>query len=121
MNYLKKRLKSFGYAFAGIIVAWRTQAHMRLHFLAAIIVIVLGFYFNIEAWEWIAILICIGLVISLEMINSALEKLCDFISRDRHEFIKYIKDVAAGAVLVASIIAFWIGIIIFWERVYCIF
>ena len=121
MNYLKKRLKSFAYALAGIGAAFKSQAHIRLHVLSTVLVLILSFYFKIERWEWCIVLLTIGLVFSLEMINSAIEKLCDFVSEEKHEFIKYIKDVAAGAVLVAAIMAFFVGIIIFWERVYGIF
>ena len=75
--------------------------------------IILGFTVSLSSFQWLLVLFCIGLVISLEMINSAIERFCDLVTTDFHPGIKIIKDVAAGAVLVASITSLIIGLIIF--------
>ena len=75
--------------------------------------IILGFTVSLTSFQWLLVLFCIGLVISLEMINSAIERYCDLVTTDFHPGIKVIKDVAAGAVLVASVTSLIIGLIIF--------
>ena len=75
--------------------------------------IILGFTVSLSCFQWMLVLFCIGFVISLEMINSAIERYCDLVTTDFHPGIKIIKDVAAGAVLVASIMSLIIGLIIF--------
>ena len=75
--------------------------------------IILGFTVSLTSFQWLLVLFCIGLVISLEMINSAIERFCDLVTTEFHPGIKIIKDVAAGAVLVASITSLIIGLIIF--------
>jgi diacylglycerol kinase len=113
MSYLKKRLRSFGYAFAGIISFVRSEPHALLHFIATIIVVVAGCYFHVSGMQWIALLSVIGLVWIAEMFNTVLEKVMDHLAPDYHPRVKWIKDVAAGAVLVAAIIALIVGLIIF--------
>lgn len=85
----------------------------KIQTVIGITVIVLGITTSISSFQWLLVLFCIGLVISLEMINSAIEKYCDLVTTDFHPGIKIIKDVAAGAVLVASIFSLIIGLIIF--------
>ena len=97
----------------GIRTFFRTERNGRIQGLIAIITVVLGFMFGIEPREWIWVLGCIVMVISLEMINSAIEKICNIITTDYSPAIKTIKDMAAGAVLFSSIVAAIIGSIIF--------
>jgi diacylglycerol kinase len=113
MSFLKNRIKAFGFAFAGLLQAFRTEIHLKIHLLAAIVVVDLGLYFSITKAEWFAILFCIGLVICTELINSAIERLCDKLMPEFNPNVKYIKDVAAAAVLIASLIALIIGLMIF--------
>ena len=80
---------------------------------AAIIAVIAGFIFQISKLEWLAIVFAIGLVFILEIINTAIEHLANFMSPDKHDAIKKIKDLAAAAVLIAAITAFIIGLIIF--------
>ena len=114
MSYIKKRISAFGYAFNGLWYSFKSEAHLKIQLLAALVVIVLGFYFSVTSSEWAILLICCGSVISLELVNSAIEKLCDLITTEQNPKIKYIKDVMAGAVLVASMTAAVIGILIFY-------
>jgi len=113
MTYLKKRKNAFKAAFAGLYQAFKSEAHLKLHLIIAVLVIAAGFYFSISKTEWFAVGICIALVIALELINSAIEKMCDLYSKEYDVRIKYIKDVAAAAVLVASIFAAIVGVVIF--------
>ena len=110
---LMSRLKSFSCAINGFKILVREEHNARIHLIAAILVIVLGFVFQINMFEWVCIVFSIGLVFAFELINSALENIADFVSDEKHILIKKAKDMAAGAVLSASITAFVIGIIIF--------
>jgi len=84
----------------------------------AIIVIIISVCLGVNKGEWMVILLCIALVIGLEMLNSAIEKLCDAVHPEIHPFIKYTKDIAAGAVLWACIISGIIGAIIFIPKIF---
>ena len=110
---IKKRLQAFGFAFNGLFAAIKTEAHLKIHLLATAVVIAAGFYFKINKVEWLAISICCGMVIAAELFNSAIEKLCDVVSPQKHPKIKYIKDVSAAAVLVLSIISLIVALFIF--------
>lgn len=110
---LKKRVHSFGHAFRGIRTGVKDQVHLRIHFIATVLVIIAGCYFQLQAMEWIMVCFCIGAVISLELINSAIEYTIDLISPEIHPLAKKAKDVAAAAVLIMSIISMIIGGIIF--------
>lgn len=114
MNYFKNRINAFGFAFSGIWHSFKSEAHIKILFLASIAVIATGLYFKVTKLEWMVLLICCGFVISLELVNSAIEKLCDAFTTDNNATVKYVKDVMAGAVLVTSITALIIGILIFY-------
>ncbi|HEY9046560.1 MAG TPA: diacylglycerol kinase family protein [Ohtaekwangia sp.] len=106
-------LKSFVYAWQGIIVALREQRNLKIHVAVAILVIAAGIYYPVTRTEWCVLLLCIALVISLELINSSIENLVDLVTKEHHPLAGRVKDIAAGAVLVASIMAFFIGLMIF--------
>lgn len=110
-----KTLKSFKYALAGV-KSGLEEHNMRVHVIITILVIVMGFIFSITSYEWIAILLSIGLVIATELMNTALEELGDIIT-DAHP-TSYSKagkpkDISAGAVLVTATIAACVGMIVF--------
>jgi diacylglycerol kinase (ATP) len=105
-------LKSFTYASKGIKVAL-SQRNMRVHILCAIIAIVTAYILSISLTEWCIILICIGIVLSLEIINTAIEALVDLVEPNQNPIAGKVKDLAAGAVLVFSIISTMIAIMIF--------
>jgi diacylglycerol kinase len=113
---LRAFLQGFSHAFRGIVFGLRTQRNLRVHALATLIVIVLGFVLQIERWEWCAILISCGLVWAAELLNTAIERLADRVSMEREEAIRVVKDAAAGAVLAASLAAAAVGAIIFLPR-----
>lgn len=114
---LRKRLESFKHAFNGLGILWREEHNSRIHFIATVGVLIAGFVFKISAFEWIAIIFVIGLVFALELINSSIEKLADFVSPDRHDTIKQVKDLSAAAVLIGAFAALIIGLIIFVPKI----
>ncbi len=113
-----RMLKSFGYAFRGIFLLIKSERNFQIHLFALALVISAGFYFDIKKKEWIAILLISALVLSMEAMNSALEKMCNEITTERRESIRNIKDIAAGAVLISVIIAVIVGVKIFWKYVF---
>ncbi len=110
---LKKRVKSFGYAIAGIKHVFRTQANMKIHVAVAVAVLICGFVFSISITEWLVCLLCFGLVMTAEIANTAIEHVVDLASPSLHPLAKHAKDAAAGAVLVASIFSAIAGLLIF--------
>lgn len=111
--FIINRLKSVGYAFKGMLILIKTEASIKIQLCIAIAVTIAGFYFNISATEWMLQIAMIGLVMSTEGINTAIECIADFIHPEHHPKIGLIKDVAAGAVFIASIIATIIAGIIY--------
>lgn len=112
-----KALKSFKYACNGLKVLFREENNAKVHLLITVIVIVLSFLFGLNVYEWIAIVFSIGFVIATEIINSAIEDICNFIHPGKDDGIKKIKDLSAAAVLVSAITAFTIGLIIFLPKI----
>ena len=113
----KKRIKSFGYAFDGLKTLFQDEHNARIHAVAAVLVVIAGFLFRISEAEWISVFVAIGLVLSAEAVNSAVERLCDTVQSERDSRIKAVKDLSAGAVLVCAITAAVIGIIIFLPKI----
>lgn len=113
MNELKKRIKSFAYAFKGIASLLKKEHNAWIHCLAIVVVTSLGFYFHITPTEWCIVLLCFGMVLAAEGFNTAIERLVDLVSPERHPVAGDVKDVAAGAVLICAIAAAIIGCIIF--------
>ncbi len=114
---IQARLKSFVYAFEGVMYFIKHEAQALIHLIAIVAVIGAGYWFNISLTEWIAVIFAIGIVVSAEMLNTAIEKLTDMVSPQINEQAKIVKDLAAGAVLIASLTAFIIGLIIFLPKI----
>lgn len=112
-----KFLKSFKYAFEGIINTIKKEQNIKVHIFVMCIVIIAGFYFKISKIEWIICLILFGMVIGAELINTAIENAVDLITSEKNEKAKLAKDAAAGAVLVISFFAAIIGIMIFGNKI----
>lgn len=110
-------LKAFVYAFNGLIVFFRHERNGKIQLFVAIIAISLSWICKITAHEWIVVLGCIASVLSFEMINSSIEKLCNLVHPTAHPAVKIIKDMSAGAVLFVSIISAIIGAIIFVPKI----
>jgi diacylglycerol kinase len=116
-----KRLQSFSYAFNGLKILFREEHNAWIHLLAALAAIAAGFFFHISANEWLAIVLSIGLVISAETMNSAIENIADFVSPEKNESIKRIKDLAAAAVLICALTTVVVGLIVFLPKVLHLF
>lgn len=113
MNELKKRLKSFAYAFQGIGSFLKKEPNAWIHCTAIILVTIVGFHFRITVTEWCIVLLCFGLVLAAEAFNTAIERLVNLVSPNFHPIAGDVKDIAAGAVLICAIVAAIIGLIIF--------
>ena len=114
---MKRFFNSLGFAFSGIIQSWRIGQNFKIQVGCGLVSLVLCVLLNVQGWEWIVVLILTGGVLSLETLNSSIEKLCDLISVDRDPKIKTIKDLSAGAVLIFSVIAMVIGCMIFIPKI----
>ena len=110
---MKKRLQSFRPAFAGIRNLLVYEHNARIYLLAAILVTILGIVLSIALWQWTVLAIAIFGVFIAETINTAIERLADVVSPGQNDEIRKVKDYGAAAVLLASILAFIAGIIIF--------
>ena len=113
-------IRSFSHAFNGINTFFSGDRNGRIHLAIAVWVSVAGFYFELSVTEWILLLLCFALVLSLEMMNHALEDVCDTIQTVYHPMIKKAKDVSAAAVLWSAIIAAIIGSLIFIPKILAI-
>jgi diacylglycerol kinase (ATP) len=111
------RIKSFTYAFAGLKQFFQTQHNAIIHALATVGAVALGFLLSLTSAEWMFINIVIAMVWTAELFNTAIEALCDMVTLEKHPQIKFIKDVAAAAVLVSAIAAVVIGLIIFVPKI----
>ncbi|MCL2838792.1 MAG: diacylglycerol kinase family protein [Oscillospiraceae bacterium] len=114
---MKRFLKSFKYAFAGLWYCVRRERNFRVHLVAMTIVIALMVIFELERYEMIALIFAICFVLFAEMVNTAVERAVDNASTEYTENGKVAKDVAAGAVLISAIFAATVGFIVFGERI----
>ena len=112
-SFLVNRIKSIGYACKGALLLLKTESSIKIQFVIAILMTIAGFYFNISTTEWMLQILAIGLVMSIEGLNTAIEAIADFMHPERHHKIGFLKDVAAGAVFIASIAAIIVGCIIY--------
>jgi diacylglycerol kinase (ATP) len=116
-NSLLKTARSFTYAFKGIYLVVRFENNTRVHLFATIIALILGVVCRLSILEWALILMQIGLVWAAEIFNTALEKLVDLVSPGFNPKAGAIKDIAAGAVLVISIMALAVGVLVFGSKI----
>lgn len=105
--------KSFGYAFEGIFAGIRGERNMKIHCFAAVCVVVAGVLFHISVTEWCICLVLFGLILPLELVNTAIEAVVDLVTEDKKPLAKLAKDTAAGAVLIAAVMAAMAGLLIF--------
>lgn len=111
-------LRSFGYAFAGLGYAIRTQRNLRVHLAVAGLVILAGLILRVSAVEWAVLLLTIGFVISAELVNTVAELAVDLLTQEYHPMAKAAKDVGAAAVVVAALAAVGVGVAIFGPRLW---
>lgn len=112
-TFITGRYKSLGFAFKGAVKLISTEHSIMVQTSLAVIMIFAGFYFKISHEEWMFQTLAIGLVISIEGLNTAVEKVADFIHPEFHHKIGFIKDIAAGAVFFAAMTAVAIGLMIY--------
>lgn len=117
-RFVQGRLKSMIYAFNGAYKLVTTEHSVTTQFLIGIGVTIAGFFFNLTATEWMFQTLAIGLVMGVEGINTAIEKIADFIHPEYHERIGFIKDIAAGAVFLAALAALAVGLIIYIPKIF---
>jgi diacylglycerol kinase (ATP) len=114
---LRSRIKSFSYAIAGIREFIRREHNARIHLAATIAVIVAAWALKISPMEAVSLTLVIGLVWITELLNTCIERMADLITLERNPNIKFIKDLAAGAVLVAAATAVIVGLFIFIPKI----
>lgn len=116
MSYFDKLIKSFNYAIEGVIYTLRTQKNMRVHFLAAIVVLIVALFQNFSKIEFVILLATITTVIVAEMINTSVEAVVDMITKEYHPLAKIAKDVAAGAVFITAMNALIVAYLLFFKN-----
>jgi diacylglycerol kinase (ATP) len=114
---IKQQIRSFRYAFAGIRYLVTTQHNAWIQLSIGVLTILAGIILDIDRLEWCIILLCIGAVLSMEALNTSIELLADTLHPGQHDGIRKVKDVAAGAVLIVSIVALFAGLFIFAPRI----
>lgn len=114
---IKKRIRSFKYAFQGIFYLFRTELNAKIHLAAAFLAVLMGVFFSITPGEWCLIVLCIFSTFSAEAFNTAIEDLVDLVSPENHPLAGRVKDLAAAAVLLTAIGAAICGALIFLPRI----
>ena len=112
------RIQSFQYAFAGIWHTLKTERNAQIHVGIALVIVVLGFILQLSLTEWAIIILTSGFVIATEMLNTATESIMDYLTAEFHPQVKIVKDVAAGAVLVAAFTAVAVGLLILGPKLF---
>lgn len=117
MPDIAKALKSFKYAFQGMFSLFRFENNAKIHVLAGSAALVAGFLLGLNTTEWCILVIQIALVMAAEAFNTAIEKLCDFVSPEKHPVIGSVKDIAAAGVLIMAIAAVVTGLLLFVPKI----
>ncbi|WP_293896295.1 diacylglycerol kinase [Flavobacterium sp.] len=112
-SFFTGRLKSVGFAVKGAYKLITTEHSVMVQFSLVILLTIAGFYFNISREEWMMQILAFGLVLGIESLNTAVEKIADFIHPEFHDRIGFIKDIAAGAVMFAAAAAIAVGLLIY--------
>lgn len=117
----KKRAASFRYAFQGLRRFFATEHNAWIHLGAAGFVLAAGIGFHLQPWEWAAVFLSIAMVLSAEAFNTCVERTMDLVSMERRDDIRYIKDLAAGAVLLSALAAAAVGLLVFIPHLHTLF
>ena len=115
---IKKTIDSFHYAISGILIAFREERNFKIHTALGILAIASATLLGCNLTEWIIIILCIGMVMSAEIFNTALENTMDWLDPQFNKYVKRVKDLAAGAVLVVSVSVAVVGLLIFLPKVW---
>jgi diacylglycerol kinase (ATP) len=116
-NFFVNRIKGAKYALKGAIILIKTESSIKAQFSIAILLTCAGFYFNISTTEWMFQVLAIGLIMSVEGLNTAVEEIADFIHPDFNHKIGLIKDIAAGAVFIAALAGLILGMVIYVPKI----
>lgn len=116
--FIVNRIKSIGFAFKGLYILICTEASIQIQFVIAVLVTIAGFYYQLSAIEWALQCICIGAVMGIEGLNTAVEKMADFVHPNYNQRIGLIKDVSAGAVMAVSLSSTIVGGIIYFPKIF---
>jgi diacylglycerol kinase (ATP) len=117
-SFLSNRIKSVGFAFRGALLLIRTEGSIKVQVFLILLITAAGFYFEISRVEWILQIFAFALVLGIEGLNTAIEKLSDFVQPEFDHKIGFIKDISAGAVMLVSIAACIIGLIIYLPKIF---
>lgn len=117
-SFLVNRIKSVGFALRGALLLIRTEASIKIQIFIAIVMTSAGFYFEISNTEWILQIFAIAMVLGVEGMNTAVEKISDYVQPDFDTKIGFIKDISAGAVMLVSIASSIIGCIIYFPKIF---
>lgn len=124
-SFILSRIAAIGHALRGWMYVLKTQHNAWVHSLAAVMVIILGFWLQIPARDWAVLVLTIAMVFTAEFINTSIEAVVDLASPQKHPLAKVGKDVGAGAVLIAALAGVLIGLLIlgppFWARLTILF
>lgn len=118
MIHFGRLFLSFRNAFRGIAVVVREEQSFRIQAAVGVLVVAAGFAFRVRAWEWIVLLLLIGVVLGLELLNSILERLVDALKPRLHPVAKDVKDMMAAVVFIASFLSALVGVSVFWPHVF---
>ena len=118
---MKKLIRSFGYAFKGVAYATTSQLNFRIHLVATVLATIAGFLFHISPGEWQWVMLCVAIVLVTEIFNTMIETLVDLVSPGFNEKAGRVKDMAAGAVVIAAAFALVTGLIIFLPKILLLF
>jgi len=118
MISFKRLWKSFGYALKGLTKAFKEEQNLQIQITVAFVVLVLAAVWDVNRFEWIILVLVIGLVLLMELANSAVERMTDILKPRLDHYVKEIKDITAAAVMVASLVAVVVGIMVFWPYLF---
>lgn len=116
-TFIKNRIKAFKFAFKGFYILISQEHSIIAQVIIAVLVTILGFVMNISPTEWLFQIFAIGLILSVESLNTAIERLADFIHPEHHKKIGIIKDIGAGAAFFAAVTAIIIGLVIYLPKI----
>ena len=114
---LKKRLKSFVYAFSGFKTLLKEEHNSRIHLIAAVCAVALSIVLQISTYEWIAVIVVIGFVFAMELVNTVVENIADYLTDGFDARIKKIKDLSTAATLMSAVVALVVGVVIFLPKI----
>lgn len=117
-HHPKRQLKSFKYALRGILHATVNEANFRTQLAIALVSIIAGFFYRIQLVEWIALIVVCGMLLSAELINTAIEEFIDHLIHEHHEGARVIKDLSAGYVLTTAICALAVFLLVFVPKIF---